>query len=606
MGDNSDDDVLEISRDEYVHKVDEALRKDYGFFFSHEEQNVDQDLCIQQQDAITMKEGVEKQVRLNNMTLIRLPVGVSNRAGFTKKLHTLKFENLQGQGDMILANCLHKILPRFDHHFKLDEVLLISRASIAPNHATINYTKDKRKLTFTLFSQIEKSVDWCGPKYSFSFVNFKDVVENKVDVGTTVDFIGYVEVCFNMEDTDKKDGSKGKRLNIRVKDIEGHQVIATLWDSFAIEMHDYFNNPNREKHVVMVIHFGVVNLYRDKKGLSTSFDISRMSINSDLDEITSFKKCFVDKFASTPSESDNVGSYMVSSAEDEFLNNTGFVLSAYLSTIQKPKKVILVGTVIGICTDKIWYYNACNHCKSSIEETYVTVDNEDGSGGLDEKRIVMCTNAKCKGVDIVSFPRYKIPIRVQDSYGTVTLTLFDFEAFKLFKKTAKELVEVHDEELASGGVPKPYPELFDILVGQKLGFIINVLEFNIIHQVENYGISMLTSDPNILAGLYAKFKIHEYENSESTGAQPSGIQSVACDVSKDGVSFTGDNETPLSKGLDNDAKTISSGEVKRNLHDVYDADDTLGSSSTKRRVNDGKDECPYSEGGNMLTPKIEK
>ncbi|MFS7987581.1 hypothetical protein Hanom_Chr11g01024641 [Helianthus anomalus] len=148
MGDNSDDDVLEISRDEYVHKVDE-------------------DLCIQQQDAITMKEGVGetskakqhdvdctskgiiaegsqslKNDKLTNLVIIkvkenirsvgssksknplhgnksrkptipedpeflnftrkgeyrlRLPVGVSNRAGFTKKLHTLKFENLQGQ-----------------------------------------------------------------------------------------------------------------------------------------------------------------------------------------------------------------------------------------------------------------------------------------------------------------------------------------------------------------------------------------------------------------------------------------------------------------------------------------------------------------------------
>ncbi|MFS7914379.1 hypothetical protein Hanom_Chr02g00152681 [Helianthus anomalus] len=42
MGDNSDDEVLEISRDQFVHKVDEALRKDYGFFFSHEEPNVHQ------------------------------------------------------------------------------------------------------------------------------------------------------------------------------------------------------------------------------------------------------------------------------------------------------------------------------------------------------------------------------------------------------------------------------------------------------------------------------------------------------------------------------------------------------------------------------------
>ncbi|KAF5754237.1 putative transcription factor B3-Domain family [Helianthus annuus] len=162
MGDNSDDDVLEISRDEYVHKVDEALRKDYGFFFSHEERNVDQ-----QQDAIAMKERVGETIKakqhefdctskgiidegsqslkndkLTNLVIIkvkenirsagssktkkrmhgnksrkptihedpeflnftrkgeyrlRLPVGVSNRAGFSKKRHTLKFENLQGQ-----------------------------------------------------------------------------------------------------------------------------------------------------------------------------------------------------------------------------------------------------------------------------------------------------------------------------------------------------------------------------------------------------------------------------------------------------------------------------------------------------------------------------
>ncbi|KAJ0818594.1 hypothetical protein HanPI659440_Chr00c01g0704261 [Helianthus annuus] len=42
MGDNSNDEVLEISRDQFVQKVDAALRKDYGFFFSHEVPNVHQ------------------------------------------------------------------------------------------------------------------------------------------------------------------------------------------------------------------------------------------------------------------------------------------------------------------------------------------------------------------------------------------------------------------------------------------------------------------------------------------------------------------------------------------------------------------------------------
>ncbi|MFS7938329.1 hypothetical protein Hanom_Chr05g00438371 [Helianthus anomalus] len=139
MGDNSDDEVLEVSRDQFVHKLDE-------------------DLCIQEQNAITINEGLGepskgkqhdvdctskgfiakgspsliKDVKKNissvgtskskkrltgkkpekhtipedpefcNFTRrgeyrLRLPVRVSNRAGFTKKLHRLKFENLHWQ-----------------------------------------------------------------------------------------------------------------------------------------------------------------------------------------------------------------------------------------------------------------------------------------------------------------------------------------------------------------------------------------------------------------------------------------------------------------------------------------------------------------------------
>ncbi|KAJ0627801.1 putative nucleic acid-binding protein [Helianthus annuus] len=124
------------------------------------------------------------------------------------------------EGHTIQASCLHRILPRFEHHFKLDECLVISRPSLAPYNASLNHTKNNQKLTFNFYTQIQRSIDWNGPKYCFSFVNFRDVVENKVEINTPVDFIGYVEICFNLEDTNKKDGKKEKRLNIKLKDIE--------------------------------------------------------------------------------------------------------------------------------------------------------------------------------------------------------------------------------------------------------------------------------------------------------------------------------------------------------------------------------------------------
>ncbi|XP_022026916.2 uncharacterized protein LOC110927872 [Helianthus annuus] len=117
---------------------------------------------------------------------------------------------------------------------------------------------------------------------------------------------------------------------------------------------------------------------------------------------------------------------------------------------------------------------------------------------------------------------------------------------------------------------------------------------------------MATSDPNIISALYTKFKIHQDDQSESSGVHLSEIQSVPCEVSKDEVSYTGDNETSVSNVMKSNQKSPSSSEVKRNLHEVYDVDNTVGSSSTKRRVSDENHEVQDSDSLKLLIPKIEK
>ncbi|KAJ0710333.1 putative transcription factor B3-Domain family [Helianthus annuus] len=170
MGDNSDDEVLEISRDQFVQKVDEEedginMKEGFGKTSKGKEHDVD---CTSKGiiagGSLSLKNDVSTEIYTNNMLLLviiwyplegnkfliinvkenlssvgssksknvgsskskktlhgtksgkdtinedpellnftrkgeyrlRLPVGVSNRAGFTKKLHTLKIENLQG------------------------------------------------------------------------------------------------------------------------------------------------------------------------------------------------------------------------------------------------------------------------------------------------------------------------------------------------------------------------------------------------------------------------------------------------------------------------------------------------------------------------------
>ncbi|KAJ0820280.1 putative nucleic acid-binding, replication factor A [Helianthus annuus] len=410
---------------------------------------------------------------------------------------------------MIQASCLHKMLGKFKDFLQLDERLLITKPSLAANKSSAKYTKRNDKISLYFYTSVEKCLDWSGPKYRFNFVNLKDVVQNKIEVNTIIDWIGYVKVCFNLEDTTKKDGSKGKRLNLRVEDLEGQKCPVTLWDAFAIDMFAYMNDKKREKHVVILCHFGMVNLYKGKRGVANGFELSRLFIDTDIEEISSFRKRYVEKIAASSSSNEHVGSNVISSVEDEFLNNPDFMLIGFLITISATKKVLVLGTITAICTDKLWYYNGCNHCKSSVEERFVMKENVDGSFDVDHAKSLVCTNDKCEGVHIYSIPRFKIPIRVQDSSGTVSLTLFDFEAYKILKKTAKELLAIQDQVVNSGEIPNPYPEIFDTLIGKRYAFIINVKDYNIEHQVENYSISMATNDDEILAALCAKFNLNQ-------------------------------------------------------------------------------------------------
>ncbi|KAJ0859131.1 putative nucleic acid-binding protein [Helianthus annuus] len=257
-----------------------------------------------------------------------------------------------------------------------------------------------------------------------------------------LDFIGYVCVCYNIEETNKKDGSKGKRLNLKLQDLEDVQIDLTLWDDYAKDMYSYMVSEKREAHVVVVVHFGAVKTYKGKWGFSNNFDGSRLFINDNFDDMLLFKQKFLAKLAASTESSSHAGSYIMCSVEDEFLKND-------------PKKVVVVGTIVAIVSDKMWYYDGCNYCKSKVEQKFETYDKDDGTVML---KMRSCINVLTSIVMIKKFSRcpgkmFKIPVRVQDSTGTVTLTLFDHEALKFVGKTAKELIEIQDELLKSNENP---------------------------------------------------------------------------------------------------------------------------------------------------------
>ncbi|KAF5785283.1 putative nucleic acid-binding, replication factor A [Helianthus annuus] len=97
----------------------------------------------------------------------------------------------------------------------------------------------------------------------------------------------------------------------------------------------------------------------------------------------------------------------------------------------------------------MWYYDGCNYCKSKVEKKFETYDKDDGTSDVRDTQLYQCSNKDCNGKEVFPMSRFKIPVRVQDSTGTVTLTLFDHEAMKFVRKTAKELIQIQDEVMFS-------------------------------------------------------------------------------------------------------------------------------------------------------------
>nr|GEV87113.1 uncharacterized protein [Tanacetum cinerariifolium] len=107
----------------------------------------------------------------------------------------------------------------------------------------------------------------------------------------------------------------------------------------------------------------------------------------------------------------------------------------------------LVATVKKIERESDWWYLTCVKCNHNANQD--TVIEKDKYGMIVKKRIVfMCTNKAC-GQDTDVEYKYKIPLRVMDSTGSVSLTLFDRQAHFIIDKSVAELLQELKKDVLS-------------------------------------------------------------------------------------------------------------------------------------------------------------
>ncbi|XP_035832868.1 replication protein A 70 kDa DNA-binding subunit B-like [Helianthus annuus] len=421
------------------------------------------------------------------------------------------------------------------------------------NRQKVKYVHSSFKINLNDNTTVQECNEPVGAEWGFDFSPFDSVVDDPHDDSKSfkspIDVIGFVVKCLPSDDKSDHNNCKDeKKTTFILEDLQHHQIYVTLWGCYADQILD-FERTIRMKRMLWSLFSLGSNLF-----VSNLYNVTRVFINSEVKEILDFKKSFLAQVnVSTSSGYSGLSSSAIKSTTEEYLSDGSFSTIGALSQISEQKFVIILGTIKSFASEESWFYNACKSCNRKVMYNTICKAKQDGSEGYDEVTVLECQTDRCNKRTVLSVPRIKVQIRVQDCTGIVTLTLFEREVLKLLKVNANQLLDKNIEPADD----------------------------------EHLDAVLSDSNPN-----------------------------VNFDV-KDVVSRTGDEDTPVSNVIKSIFTTPSGAEMncsaeivdnqlKRNLDVVYDVDVSSSQSSTKPRKTVGDKDEDLNLNAGILKPKIEK
>ncbi|KAK9048322.1 hypothetical protein SSX86_032715, partial [Deinandra increscens subsp. villosa] len=431
-----------------------------------------------------------------------------------KETFSLEMILMDEEGNKVQASVLVKWLIKFQKHLAEFQCLLIKDGGVSQNLAKIKYVDVSQKVSLLPDTSVTRCTDFGGPLYEFAFASFDLLSTNPFEENHSVDIIGLVQSVSGIEDVKLKNSDK-------------------ICKRFSLIFYD------------------------GRPYVSNGFNATRLLINEEIDEISTFKKHFYIRLLDANKGQGSSGYHVTKSIslQDDFLDEERFMHIAELDEVKEVKKVTIFGVIECIPRQMQWYYVAHKKCNKQVSPNYFQTEQD-----------YQCPKCKESVVDVVA--RYKIHMEVQDSTGTVALTLWERDAIKLFGKTAKDML---DGILDAPEDMDLFPQEFKDLEGKKFAFKIAISQYNLENNNKVYSIEKLTQDSTIIDQLQQNLNIDQisnYEESENPGDH----------------SVTDENGTPIKIGNHESPLISENGKLKRRrLQRVYedDEDEVICHSATK-------------------------
>ncbi|PWA42530.1 replication protein A 70 kDa DNA-binding subunit B [Artemisia annua] len=425
------------------------------------------------------------------------------------------------QGNRIQCTIRKDDMPKYEGLLQEGVCYRISNFGVGENGGKYPLLKHKYKIVFYKNTALTRIDSFDQNNKGFKFEAFTDFVPGRINEADTVDIIGTIVSLGDLIPFNNH-GMTSRRRILQLEDVEGNQLECCFFDGVADKFNQCTSKRESSGHVVVIVQLGKVKYWNGKPSVGLHLYSSKIYVNEDLPEVTTFKQRYKKKDCQDENEFKialfSPTTYVLT-PKNFFKGATKKIVGAIRDSYDEYTCVIYA-KVHKIHKEYGWYYPACKKCskRATLSDASASGSKASGSGG--RRKFWKCdTHGQLNGVVY----RYKIIVRVIDEFGSASLVLFDNMVHKLLNDTpCWELMEKY--HYAAEDV---FPSEIDVIVGKKMLFKFSYTEFNITNNNHVYQVKMLSDDREMISVFKEGFLSVENEEDQELDKQAKDVAALS-------------------------------------------------------------------------------
>ncbi|PWA67226.1 replication protein A 70 kDa DNA-binding subunit B [Artemisia annua] len=442
-------------------------------------------------------------------------------------------------GTRVQVQIRQKLVDRFKHQLEEGNAVMLQHYSLGEIQPKFRVIKKGLRISFLSNTIVEKCLDFSGSIYGFDFRHFNTITNATLEEDGQFDVIGQVVACDDMDCYDKN-GKSGKKKPLTLLDAEGNELRCTLWGAFAQQFSDFLTECPDHTKIIVVLYLGMMKIWNGKTGVQNGHNAIKLFLFNGEESITKSEFKDVDDFrqrllsAQTEEKEEHTASRISTastySTKDDFVTN------------HPGEPSVIVGTICAINEEDGWWYLGCGKCKKKVVKASEVVDLEAETPQKSASGPTEWYCTKCEAVCSSLKSMYRLQIRVHDSTGTCSLSLFNDE------------VQAYVDS-DSSFVP---PEITSI-IGTKYAFKVFMDKFNATKLLPVFNVKSMSVDPQIIASLQAATTPAKPDNEGTSAGVPVVTPFELESQTDDNSSSTNAEKTPGSNKRSADGSMSSNG-----------------------------------------------